>query len=292
MSEKAAVKPASKAVRREMHPQSMLMTLSEAVAYWLASSPSAPLTTEKQQEISRKALATEHNSFAPSPASNGDRTWKMIPLLWLRLFMELDLHACQKALVKALHEAREREGRDEILLFTRRHLGSGRFQGQLSERYPGRLLRGFTAMELLLGPAPVREDPTHWPYNQEWKATSRFRKRRAATARGQGTPDKVAKKWARQADLVRASLMEEVNRRQPGGPPRLIEPNKVDGDLRPYRTSLRIPELAAELKQRYPSLGEIADSLLAIVVRQGFVRASPGRPKGSLKPKPAPSRDA
>lgn len=279
--------------KRKVFKPDRLIDLGQAIGQWLEPKAFHRLPATRIDEINAIVRSTGHAEFQPVRLLDTglrDPRWQMLPLLWLRLFIECGFSIPSAALTSLFRNERARQSKDQVLLYTRRREGSSKieqgedglpapvYQGIAVERFPGRYLFGFTTFEMLLAPPfNTARASQHWPYDQDWNCSVEDRE----APRDDGAMGSVSyakSTWPKEFELVRQALQTELKRRSVGEAPRMVRLNsREEIDSRPYETSMKIADLASTLKARYKALEKVPMSTLSAVVRQGFVRGQPGR---------------
>ena len=249
------------------------MTLMEAIDWWME-----PETRRTLVETERVAIAEEIRSFIARRKLNEQR--RMLPLLWLRLILEAGRVPAPAAINAFLEWERDRQPREELLLYqlveAKADLSEKkkRYRAKKCLRFPGRVLTGWTALEVLLMPAPkgvIRE--MGWPYEQEWRVVSRFRSLSEEKTLRSIETNKT--KWRRLAELMESALKAELNRSTRGTTTPLIRKGASDGQ-RLYSSTLTLAGLAKEMQSRHQSIRNYSETTVAKVLGS-FVQTRRGR---------------
>lgn len=259
-----------------------LWTATEAMNWWLIprDHPSPHVERERAH-----ALIAERR---PEIKLRGGH--KMLPILWLRLFLSAGLPTDPDGISELQGAERERQARDEILLYQgvkERQIGQESRDGRMStvleektigpapERFKGRGFKGLTTLELLLiGPQGPVTDRNRWPYMEKWVPALA---RRDDSSRKAGRPlEYFEKKWPRPTAALQAALKIEISQ-QRGHADELISMLKPRQVNKRYKSEFTKMELATRLQRKYPAMKKYTVKTLTEVL-PAFVKFNLGRP--------------
>ena len=249
------------------------MSLNEAIDWWVDPEPRRSLVDTK-----RLAIVEQVRSYMTDRKLDEGR--HMLPLLWLRLFLEAGVELPRGGIDAFLELERERQHEEKLMLYLRvadTAEVSGkkkRYLAKKYERFSGRMLIGWTALEMLLMRPPRKGGrDQRWPYEEQWRAVERSRK--IAADKALVSIDAVKAKWNGLSPLIESALTQELVL-EGSDPSKALVTSGASDRQRRYKTELTLIALATEMQKRHPAIQNYSPVTLAKVLG-AFVQTHRGR---------------